>query len=285
MMAEPSTAISPPSKRLRSDTSSEEEIDLPEAIFPSDEDCDTSMESCEIFYPSEESNLGPLKVTEFTSSTENNHSKQQSIDEGDSEDHELKKIGRLLVGFCCDKLCLRHLTATDIISTKADYVSLTRSDQRLYLFNKIKEGSCGFAGKVTTKFFIAGKEICASAWSQIYNVSSCTMYRIQKRLACGEEPSHGNLGKRRVNTKAESVSSWMDAYFNLIGDKMPHKNQLHLPSWETQKDIYYRYVGDMKKRGISEDEIAGISIFYKVWTDEFSNVVIPQVWTMLCLVF
>lgn len=95
---------------------------------------------------------------------------------------------------------------------------------------------------------------------------------MQKRLA------------RRVNTKAESVSTWMDVYFNLIGDKMPHKNQLHLPSWETQKDIYYRYVGDMRNHGISEDEIAGISIFYKVWTDEFSNVVIPQVCTALCLV-
>ena len=163
-------------------------------------------------------------------------------------------------------------------------MSLTKNDQRLYLFNKIKEGSCESAGKVTTKYFIAGKDICASAWSQIYNVSSCTLYRMQKRLACGEEPSHGNLGKKRVNTKVESVFAWMNAYFSLIGDKMPHKNQLHLPSWETQKDIYYRYVGDMTQRGISENEIAGISIFYKVWTDDFPNVVIPQVWTTLCLV-
>lgn len=52
---------------------------------------------------------------------------------------------------------------TDIISIKVDYVLLTRSDQRLYLFNKIKEGSYESAGKVTTKFFIAGNEICASA--------------------------------------------------------------------------------------------------------------------------
>ena len=76
----------------------------------------------------------------------------------------------------------------------------------------------------------------------------------------------------------ESVSAWMDAYFNLIGDKMPDKNQIHLPSWETQKDIYSYYIGDINDRGMSEEKIAGISAFCKIWTEQFSNVVIPQVW-------
>ena len=268
-------AMSPPSKRLCS-----VESDLPEAIYPSDEeDSNASLQGCEVIYPSEESSLEPVNVP-----TEDNDFNASNPGKDDSEEHELQKIGALLVGSCCDKLCLRHLTATNIISAKSDYVSLTRNNQRLHLFNKVKDGSCESGGKVTTKFLLAGKEICASAWSQIYNISSCTLYRMQKRVASGEEYTHGNFGKRRVNTKAESVSAWMNAYFNLIGDKMPHKDQLHLPSWETQKDIYHRYVGDMTKRGISEEEVAGISIFYKVWTDEFSNVVIPQVWTILCLV-
>ena len=62
---------------------------------------------------------------------------------------------------------------------------------------------------------------------------------------------------------------------------MPHKDQVYLPSWKTQKDIYHRYVGDMTRHGISDEEVAGISIFYKVWTEEFSNVAILQVWTSL----
>lgn len=157
-MAESLVAVSPLSKRCRLEiSSSEEESDLPEAIFPSDEeDFNTSLESCKAFYPSEESNLEPLKVMEFASFTQNSPLKWQNIaDKDDSEDHELGKIGRLLVGTCCDKLC--NLTATDIISTKVDYVSLTRSDQRLYLFNKIKESSCESAGKVTTNFFYSGE--------------------------------------------------------------------------------------------------------------------------------
>ena len=36
----------------------------------------------------------------------------------------------------------------------------------------------------------------------------------------------------------------------------------------------------MARRGIGEGEVAGISLFYKVLTEDFSNV---QVWTILCI--
>jgi len=55
---------------------------------------------------------------------------------------------------------------------------------------------------------------------------------------------------------------------------MPTNNQVHLPSWETQKDIYHRYYQDMN---LHEEEEAGMSTFYKIWTDQFPNVVISQV--------
>lgn len=124
---------------------------------------------------------------------------------------------------------------------------MTGIEQRNYLFNKLKEGSCECnpkPGIVITKFYIAGKEICGTAWAQIYDISSRTLSRMLKQLNDKEDATHGNLGKRRVNTKAESVSAWLDAYFKLIGDRMPDKNQVHLPSWETQKDIYSRYLKD-----------------------------------------
>jgi len=39
---------------------------------------------------------------------------------------------------------------------------------------------------------------------------------------------HGNKGKCRSNTKFELAVAWMNRYFNLIGDKMPHKKQIHI---------------------------------------------------------
>ena len=283
---------SPLSKRCRLETcSTEEESDLPEEIFPSEDESQSDAEpSCDVFYPSEDSNLvseveflDKLNENSLTSATHVHSALNDENDKPDAaeETAELRKIGQLLVGTCCNQLCLRHLTATDIISSKANFVAMTGTKQKQYLIDRIKEGSCECnpkSGEVTTKYFVAGKEICGTAWAQVYGISPRTLCRMLKQLANMEEATHGNVGKKRANTKAESVSAWMDAYFNLIGDKMPDKNQIHLPSWETQKDIYSRYIGDMKDRGMSEEEIAGISAFYKIWTEQFSNVVIPQVW-------
>ena len=119
----------------------------------------------EIFYPSEESDLQSENVTEFASIKETNPIKQQIIGEGT----ELAKIGQMLVGTCCGRLCLRHLTATDIISSKADYVALSKDKKKLYLFNKLKDGSSecdAMSDKLTTKFFIAGKEVCEMHYKQ-----------------------------------------------------------------------------------------------------------------------
>ena len=201
----------------------------PGEIFPSDEE-DSDCTSERAIYPSEES------LDAFSVMTTKNAPAGEVSTTTDKEDHlELQRIGHLLIGKCCSKSCLRHLTATDIISAKVDRLSQTRSAQRAYLFSKLKEHTSESGSRtIITRYFISGKEKCESAWAQIYGLSLRTLSRMLKQLADQEDGSHGNLGKRRVNTKAESVSSWMNAYFNLIGDKMPTKDQIHLPSWETK---------------------------------------------------
>lgn len=82
---------------------------------------------------------------------------------------------------------------------------------------------------------------------------------------------HGNAGKKRLNTKTDAAIVWMDRYFNLIGGKMPDKDQIHLPCWENQKDIYHRYCSDLKARGSMGKELLGIS-FMK------SGMIISQMW-------
>jgi len=55
----------------------------------------------------------------------------------------------------------------------------------------------------------------------------------------------------------------MKRYFYLVGDKMPDKDQIHLPCWETHKDIYYRYCNDVNPEANGE-KVLKISMFYKV---------------------
>lgn len=58
---------------------------------------------------------------------------------------------------------------------------------------------------------------------------------------------------------------------------MPHNNQIHLPSWEIQKDVYTRYTEDVNQQQLPNSDILSLSMFYKIWKDEFSNVVMPEV--------
>ena len=94
---------------------------------------------------------------------------------------ELQRIGHLLIGKCCSKSCLRHLTATDIISAKVDRLSQTRSAQRACLFSKLKERTSESGSRtIITRYFISGKETCESAWAQIYGLSLRTLSRMLK---------------------------------------------------------------------------------------------------------
>jgi len=290
-------ATPPPSKYLCLESSSERDdsmvLSAGALIFPSDDSSDDQTEyprdSTIIIYPSEESSYA---VTDTIDSEVSNsvpdHSKllelTKDVDVCSNsdevavckEDEELEKIGKLLVGSCCKKLCLRYLTAMDITASKVDFLPLKDTERKQYLFSKLKQNSCEVdSHKIMTKYFIAGKEVCELAWCKVYSISQRKLNRMLKDISFGEcRVVHGNQGKKRVNTKSESVAVWMERYFQLIGDKMPTNNQIHLPSWETQKDIYQRYCQDMSLR---EEEEAGMSTFYKIWAEQFPHVVIPQV--------
>ena len=69
----------------------------------------------------------------------------------------------------------------------------------------------------------------------------------------------------------------MQRYFTLMGDQMPHNNRIHLPSWDSQKLVYARYKEDMLIQGGDDYEIISLRSFYRVWSENFSHVVIPEV--------
>ena len=68
----------------------------------------------EFLYPSEESNQLAIAVA----SNKSYSSIDCTLVEASAENEELERIGRLLIGVCCDKECLRHLTANDIITAR-----------------------------------------------------------------------------------------------------------------------------------------------------------------------
>ena len=90
---------------------------------------------------------------------------------------------------------------------------------------------------IATRYFVAGKDFCATAWCKVFSKSYRTLQKMEQKITFAEKVEHGNLDKKRRSTKTEAAIACMDRYFNLIGDKMPDKVQFHLPCWENQKDI------------------------------------------------
>lgn len=99
---------------------------------------------------------------------------------------------------------------------------------------------------------MGGKEVCKEIFCQVYSLSPKRLYRVRKAVSQGQvNAQHGNKGRKKVSTRVNEAKTWMERYFNLIGDKMPDKNQIHLPSWDKQIDIYQRFKDDMQKMGMS----------------------------------
>lgn len=152
------------------------------------------------------------------------------------------------------------------------------TQQRKWLTERIRDNTCVRKDVVSTKFIVGGQNVCKKAWCRVYDVSekrvSGIVSSISKGLLCSIE--HGNKGKKRPAERSEDAVAWMKRYFHLIGDHMPHNNQIHLPSWDTQKNVYERYKDDMAMQS-SESSVVSLRSFYRLWAEEFPNVVIPEV--------
>lgn len=259
-------------------------------LFSSHSDCETSSDGA--FFPSDQPTESTSAVRfpsdDNQGQREGNGAVEDELD-SDTEalpyaatcgsDSEREQVGSLLVSKCCHRQCLLHLTALDLLTARERYFSLKGNEQRQWLMDRLHENSHKKEqGKLLVKFSISGREICQMSWCRIYRISYRRLSRILKSVSSGSMVAeHGNKGRRKTNTKSDSAKAWMTKYFNLVGDKMPHNSQIHLPSWETQKDVHTRYTEDMTLQGMPALEIVSLSMFYKLWAEEFSNVVIPQV--------
>ena len=243
------------------------------------------LEGPAVFFSSdsEESAAEEESADEFATSTEAaevavqpDHSTAQLI--CSDEELERKALVTLFTSKCCSRDCLLHLTGHDIINTRRKVCDLSPNSKRQWLFDKVSDSSRLMGGKILTTFNLAGQELCHTSFCLLYSVNSKRLYRVIKSISEGNvscENTHGNKGKKKKNTKSETTKIWMERYFHLIGDKMPHNNQIHLPSWETHKSIYERFREDMAIK--RTEEIVSLSMFYKLWHEEFSHVVIPEV--------
>ena len=249
-----------------------------ELIFPSDDD--DIGDDC-----SDDAMLFPSDLEEddttVTPPTPGVATSSKSNDSETDVQENLADVGHTLVSGCCQQQCLLSLTPKAVLTIRGKLGALKPSEKKQWITDKVFESSkvsTSCRGKLETNFVLSGVNVCTTAWCKVVQVKEKQLSRISSNVAQGFlNVQHGNKGRKRNNTTSDVAKTWMERYFHLVGDKMPHNDQIHLPSWETQKDVFQRYSSDMAEQQLSQEDTVSLSTFYRIWTECFPKVVIPEV--------
>ena len=128
----------------------------------------------------------------------------------------------------------------------------------------------------SAEFCVAGVEVCTEAFRLIHGISRTKIYEVYQIYKNGYKILSPKKRQVRVRSKLKTniAIAWMHVYFNRIGEKMPNRISINLPSYLTQQKIYMEMKEQLEQ---NKDPCCGFSWFCHLWNERFSNVNIPAV--------
>ena len=98
--------------------------------------------------------------------------------------------------------------------------------------------------------------------------------KVSLRFSCVVFAEHGRLGRGQYSAASIRAIGWLRMFIKKLGDHMPMKDEIHLPTCLTKFDVYMLAADDLSQGNL---QCCGMSTFYRIWAAEFPNVKIPQV--------
>ena len=176
----------------------------------------------------------------------------------------------------CSTKCAKavhHLSETDIWITHQRFDALGSFQQRQWTLNYLHSNSS--LEEKETIFKVAGKGVCLPVWLATLGLSRTRYYEVRKAFASGvmsfEKILSPTTGRRPKSCRAVA---WMQHYFEQVGDQMPNRMAIHLPSFLNTTIIYSRMKEELEERG---EEVVCDTQFSRLWKEEFPQVSIPKV--------
>ena len=141
-----------------------------------------------------------------------------------------------------------------------------------------------------TIFMVIGKGVCLPVWLATLGLSRTQYYEVRKAFASRVMSFERILSPTiRHRPKSCRAVAWMQHYFEQIGDQMPNRMAIHLPSFLNTTIVYNRMKEELEERG---EEVVCDAQFSCLWKEEFPQVSIPKVAKQLlmyieftCLIF
>ena len=128
---------------------------------------------------------------------------------------------------------------------------------------------------------LSGRIVCKRSFRDILGMSE---KRLRKVIRLHRSGTVTAMKVQRVYNKSEKcviARSWMKRYFERIGDKMPHIQQIHLPHFLSKKVVYDFMCAELIQQGLFRDDTISLSRFYSLWATDFSSCVIPKVYACI----
>ena len=181
----------------------------------------------------------------------------------------------LITKSCCARrrvTCFKLLSQYCIESLQKNFYALSEIEQVQKVLTYMNEHR-RTDGSVL--YSVGGQEVCETAFRMAYGLRYNRFAAIKLKHSGGAIlAEHGRVGRGRHGDSSIRAISWLRMFFDKVGDRMPTKDDIHLPSCLTKSDVYSLACDDLSQGGL---ECCSLVTFYKIWTEEFPHVKIPNV--------
>ena len=184
----------------------------------------------------------------------------------------------------CGERCAvtKHfLYPTDILRYHEHFTSLPQMTRKQWLLDYFIMTSSGEPEGLDTPLLICGKSVCLPLWLNTLGISQSYFYSVRTLFLQGHKQILSQA-QRTPTVKTNEAVAWMDNFVSLMGDKMPDRATIHLPSCLSKLSVYHRMASDLKERGRSQ--VVSQSQFFEIWKTRFHHVTIPKVFLVFLFV-
>jgi len=183
----------------------------------------------------------------------------------------------------CSDMCaimVHGLTNYDVLRAHYHFENKTQREQNnwviQYLSMHCPYNSTGEKDLKNMIFRIQGKSVCMKLWLEVLALSISRFYRLRQDFLQFGGITSATKRQRSVSAKTLEAITWMEQYFQRVGDKCPDKgDSIYLPTCLTETKLFEIFLEDMYK-GDSSHSISH-SQFNKLFRKDFRHVTIPKV--------
>jgi hypothetical protein len=142
---------------------------------------------------------------------------------------QVAKVKTLLQHRCSEN-CMGKLNSDIILNFRQNYLSKSALEANKWIRNYLELNKVQIRSNTSVRWQLDGIDICKSCWMM---ATTITPYKLKY---CFRE-THMTSGTLKVTGKLSSIIVWLGNYFDSVCEKMPSREEFHLPNFIFWNDV------------------------------------------------